>query len=98
MAHIHGCLRLKNDQGIDQLAQTVLQDRISKVTLKMIKIIDDTHSNETLSDEFFTVDQIIQIKQSDFLQELSEDEIVTHIENIEKGKKAHKTVIAFYDW
>ena len=97
-AHIHGCLRLKNDPGIDNLSQTVLQGRISEMTLKMMNIIDDSYSNETINDDFIDKEAMVKLNQKEFLQELSDDEIATHMKNIEDGKKAHATVIAFHDW
>ena len=84
---MYGCLQLKNDPGIDHLSQTLLQDRNSEMALKIMNIIDESYSNKTINDDFIGKDTMIKLNQKEFLQELPDNEIATHIKNIEDEKK-----------
>ena len=58
-AHVHGCLRLKNDPGMDQLVQDVLKGRITEHQLKLMNYIPDKEPNtEQMDDEFLDLHEL----------------------------------------
>ena len=63
----------------------------------MMKVINNNVSDETFINEYANKNKLINFNQKYFLQELSEEEIVTHMKNIEEVKKAYVIVIAFHN-
>ena len=54
-------LQLKNNLGADRLSQIVLQGRMPKMKLKMMKIINNDVSDETFINEFMNENDIIDL-------------------------------------
>ena len=90
-------MRLKDDPGIEELLQKVLQGRIAERKLKLLNLLTNDEENEIVCDDFVPEHELLQINQSEFLWLLSKEEIEVHEKSIEDGKNACKVAVAFHD-
>ena len=98
--YVHGCNHLKLDLGIYELSQKVLEGRITQQKLKLLNLLDENDfcvHEELVKDNFLWEEELLKLKQSKFLQLLSEDEINTNRKLVEEGRLAYRKVIAFHD-
>jgi len=90
-------LRLKDDPGIEELLQKVLQGMITERKLKLLNLLTNNKENEIVCDDFVPEHELLQINQSKFLWLLSKEEIKVHKKSIKDGKNACKVKVAFHD-
>ena len=98
-AHVHGCLRLKGDPGIEKLSKIVLKGRISQRHLEVLNYIEHDYDDyTTTNDQWAERMELIKYKIFDFFRLLSDEQIEEHKKDIENGKKAHDKIVCFHDW
>ena len=99
-AHVHSCLRLKNDPGVDKLTQDVLKARIAEHRLKLLNYIPEEElCIEQMDNEFLKLYDLQEFNLiSDYLISITNDEIDKEKKTIQKGKDLHKAIVAFHDW
>lgn len=96
-AHVHGCLKLKDDPGVAALSQQVLDGRIAQRELSQHGQLGTTRfpDESTERDEWLTCDADVV---EDAANQLSDGEVEECEKLIEKGIAAENIVINFNDW
>ena len=64
-AHVHGCLRLKDDPGIEELSRKVLKGRISERKLRLLGLMPENNNDNndnTIHDDFISIEELKKIK------------------------------------
>jgi hypothetical protein len=76
-AHVHSCLRLKNDPGVDKLTQDVLKGHIAEHCLKLLNYIpEEEPCIEQMDDKFLKLCDLQEFNLiGDYLTSITNNEI-----------------------
>lgn len=100
---MHGCLRLKNDPGVEEQSTKVLSGRLAERKLRVLKHFNIQHvdckfEEENNDDSFLSYKEMQKNNVTKYLTPLMPEEIEEHILSIEEGKIAHDAIINFHEW
>ena len=103
-AHVHGCLRLKDDPGITELSEKVIEGRKSERKLRVLIELEIQDINyefeqhmESEHDEWIPIDLIKNHQIKEYLTPLTPEQVEEYLLIIIEGKRTYDVICIFHE-